>query len=243
MAGKKGVRVIGYAPERMREMLESVCFYNSGFNPDENLLEKVLFAIIVIDRKFFYGNENTYDDTALPIGKGQTISQPSTVARMLLLANLQKGDDVLEVGAGSGWNSALISFLVYPGSVTSIDRIGGLLEKARENTKKLRNHLKQTMPQDAEKISRLNFIAEDIFFKGKAWKRKYDKIIITAGISDEAGEEKIGDMAQSLIKKNGILICPHVSGPLIIYKKNRKLEKEETKEQYVFVPLLEGLEK
>ena len=52
-------------------------------------------------------------------------------------------------------------------------------------------------------------------------------------------------MAENLLKKNGILICPYTSGPFIIYKKDeqQKIEKEYTKEHYVFVPLLEGVER
>lgn len=240
---KEAEKIIQYAPPKMREMLESVNFYNSSFSSNQKLLEKVLFAIIVIDRKFFYKDEElAYCDDALPIGRGQTISQPSTVARMLLLADLRRGDEVLEVGAGSGWNAALISFLVYPGNVTSIDRIKNLVEKAQENIKELRNYLKQTKPQDVEKVSKINFIVENVFSKGKIWKKKFDKIIITAGIVDIETEEKIKTVAENLLKENGMLICPYTSGPLIIYKKNKKLERKETKEQYVFVPLLEGLE-
>ena len=143
----------------------------------------------------------------------------------------------------SFWIVPLVSILVFPGNVTSIDRIKSLAEKAQENTKRLRNHLKQKNPQDVEKISKLNFLAENIFSKENAWKKRYDKIIITAGIANTETKEKVEEMAKSLLKKKGILVCPYVSGPLVIYKKNKKLERKETKEQYVFVPLLEGVEK
>ena len=241
-------KIIKAAPEKMQEMLKSVYEYNSSFSFSEKLLEKILFAMMIIDRKFFAQDEAyAYDDCALPIGKGQTISQPSTVARMLLLVELEEGDEVLEIGAGSGWNACLVAFLVYSGNVKSTDRVYSLVEKAQENVNKLRNHLKQKYPQDFEKLSRLNFLTENIFSKGKIWKKKYDKIIITAGIAgivDGKAENKIGEMAKRLLKKNGILVCPYVSGPLIIYKKEKgELERKETREQYVFVPLLEGEEK
>lgn len=247
MERKDSEKIIQYAPLKMREMLESVYLYNSSFSSDETLLEKILFSMSFIDRKFFVNDEEyAYDDNALPIGKGQTISQPSTVARMLLLAELQEGDEVLEVGAGSGWNACLAAFLVYPGNVTSIDRINSLVEKAQINLHELRNYLRQKKPQDVEKLSKINFLAEDIFSKEKVWKKKYDKIIITAGIADTETEEKIRIISQNLLKKNGLLICPYTSGPLIIYRKNiknSKLERGETREQYVFVPLLDRLEK
>jgi len=236
-------RIIKYAPVRMKEMLESVWGYNSGFSSNKKLLRKILFAMIAVDRKFFSESEGVYDDNAILIGKGQTISQPSTVARMLLLADLQEGDKVLEIGTGSGWNACLIGFLVYPGNVVSMERIGSLVEKAQENVAKLRNYLKQAKPQEVVKLDKINFLAEDIFSKGKMWKKKYDKIIITAGIADKKTEKKIEELAKNLLRQNGLLICPYTSGPLVIYRKKGKLKKEETKEQYVFVPLLNGLEK
>lgn len=238
-------KIIKVSPTRMQGMLKSVYEYNSSFSFAGKLLEKILFAMSVIDRRFFVQDEEyAYDDTALPIGNGQTISQPSTVARMLLLAGLEKGNSVLEIGAGSGWNAALIAFLVYPGNIKSIDRINSLVEKAQENANKLRNYLKQKKPQDLIKLEKINFITENIFSKGKIWKKQYDKIIFTAGIADEEAEEKIEEIAKDLLKRNGLLIYPRVSGPMIIYRKRgNEIEKKETKEEYVFVPLLEGVEK
>lgn len=237
-------KIIRYVPVRMKEMLRSVANYNSPHSG--KLLRKILYAMSVIDRRFFVGSEDEeypYGDYALSIGKGQTISQPSTVAKMLLLSKLEEGDNVLEVGAGSGWNAALIGFLVYPGSVLSVERIAALVEKAERNTSKLRNYLKQKRPQDIEKVSKINFLAENAFSK-KVWKKKYDKIIITAGIADKETGNKVKELAKTLLKQNGLLICPYISGPLIIYKKRGNgLERKETKEYYVFVPLLEKVEK
>lgn len=69
-----------------------------------------------------------YLDTALPIGAGQTISQPSTVAFMLELLGVETGERVLDVGAGSGWTSALLAYLVGPsGSVLGLERIPELV--------------------------------------------------------------------------------------------------------------------
>ena len=237
-------KIIKAAPERMQHMLSSVYRFNSAFIKSkwqEELLKKILFAMSIIDRRFF-SHEDSYIDTALPIGEGQTISQPSTVARMLLLSELRESDEVLDIGAGSGWNAALIAFLVYPGKVVSVDRIFNLIEKAEKNISKLRNYLKQKRPQDIQKLEKINFLAEDIFSKGGAWKKKYDKIIITAGISDKSIEKKVKNLAESLLKQGGILICPCITGPLVLYKKQKKLIRQETSEEYVFVPLLEGTE-
>ena len=70
-----------------------------------------------------------YDDSALPIGYGQTISQPSTQAAYLEALQLQGPERVLEIGTGSGYQTALLSFLVD--TVISIERIGVLADQAR----------------------------------------------------------------------------------------------------------------
>jgi len=231
-------KIIKAAPERMQHMLSSVYRFNSAFIKSkwqEELLKKILFAMSIIDRRFF-SHEDSYIDTALPIGEGQTISQPSTVARMLMLAELEEGDNVLEVGTGSGWNACLISWLVCPGGVLSIDRINALVEKARSNFSELKNYLKVEKPHELGKL-KLKFSVGDIFnFKGK-----YDKISITAGISSKKIEKKIEKLAENLLKQNGLLVCPYVSGPIVTFKKGKTLKRYETKEGYVFVPLLEGV--
>lgn len=220
------------APREMREMLESVYNYNSQFIKNEEqdkLLERIILTMSIVDRKFFV-SENYYLDIALPIEEEQTISQPSTVARMLMLAELKKGDSVLEIGAGSGWNAFLIAFLVYPGKVHSIDIFQKLIDKARENFSKATKALEKKRI-----MLNVNFSLNSIFEYSE---RKFDKIIITAGIVNETQEKLIEKIALKFLKNKGILVCPRTLGKIIIFKKNKKLEREETKEEYVFVPLL-----
>ncbi len=71
-----------------------------------------------------------YEDSALPIGNGQTISQPSTHARYLTLLGLSGSDRVLEIGTGSGYQTVLLSHLA--GQVFSIERVSVLAERARD---------------------------------------------------------------------------------------------------------------
>jgi len=95
-------------------MLESVKGFLSNFSFGD-YEKRILKAISEVDRADFVEADfigSVYVDAPLPTEKGQTISQPSTVARMLQLLELKKGDKVLEVGAGSGWNAALIGYLV-----------------------------------------------------------------------------------------------------------------------------------
>jgi len=71
-----------------------------------------------------------YEDSALPIGNGQTISQPSTHARYLELLALRGNERVLEIGTGSGYQTVLLSHLAS--QVFSIERVGTLVTKARD---------------------------------------------------------------------------------------------------------------
>ena len=71
----------------------------------------------------------TYEDIALPIGEGQTISQPYIVALMVDALKLQRGDRVLEVGTGSGYQAAILAELCR--EVVSVERIPSLAETAR----------------------------------------------------------------------------------------------------------------
>ena len=203
-------------------MLKKVGNYLSYFNSSS---KEILEAMNKIDRKDFMPSNfksEAYLDEAMPIEKGQTISQPSTVARMLQLLELKKGDSVLEIGTGSGWNAALIGFLVgKKGKVLSLEIITELAEKAKTNIKK----------QKLENV----VVKEENFLKIK---QKFDKIIFTAGILYPK-EIKIEEFAYEHLKNKGILVCPYRQGPLIILEKQQnKIKKTSTKEDYVFVPLI-----
>lgn len=76
-------------------------------------------------------------DIPLPIGHGQTISQPLTVAFMLELLDPRKGQNILDVGSGSGWTTALLAYIVgEKGRVTAMEVIKELCEKGKENADK-----------------------------------------------------------------------------------------------------------
>ena len=98
----------------------------------------VLHAIDKVPRHLFVPTgvrHRAYEDSALPIGNGQTISQPSIHARYLELLKLKGDERVLEIGTGSGYQTALLAELA--GQVFSIERIGALLDSAREVIRKL----------------------------------------------------------------------------------------------------------
>lgn len=93
---------------------------------------RILNAFMKIPRHLFIQDalqNRAYEDTALPIGNGQTISQPSVVGLMLQALQLKKTDRVLDIGAGSGYQTALLSCLVT--KVFAIERIPELSRQAQ----------------------------------------------------------------------------------------------------------------
>lgn len=94
-------------------------------------------AFRAVDRTHFVpaeAQELAYRNHPLPIGSGQTISQPATVAIMLELLQVEVGMRVLEVGAGSGYVAALLSMLVgQGGKVVALERLPELVEQAKSN--------------------------------------------------------------------------------------------------------------
>lgn len=101
--------------------------------------QRVLEVIRTTPRHIFVDEamaHRAYEDTALPIGHGQTISQPYMVARMTeVLLEAGTPDVVLEVGTGSGYQSAILSRLVP--KVYTVERISALLQKARDAHRKM----------------------------------------------------------------------------------------------------------
>lgn len=96
---------------------------------------RVCAALAEVPRHLFLPAElraSAYDDTALAIGSGQTISQPKVVAAMLALLGVKAGAHVLDVGAGSGYTAALFARLCAPGgTVLAIERQGALVAETR----------------------------------------------------------------------------------------------------------------
>lgn len=200
-------------------MIDSVRKYLSLFGEVDN---RILNAMKQVNRKAFVKNpEQAYIDYAFEIGRGQTISQPSTVARMLSLLELEKKDNVLEIGTGSGWNAALIANLVKPGKVVSLEILDELVDFSKKNLKRAHSKKVEVLKKDFRELS-----------------EKFDKIMFTAGI--EKNQEKIiENYTRGHLKDGGILICPYIEGPIIIFKKiSSKLTKKLTSESYIFVPLV-----
>jgi protein-L-isoaspartate(D-aspartate) O-methyltransferase len=123
---------VGMTSQRVRDRLVERLRENGIAN------ENVLNAIRTVPRHLFVDEAfatRAYEDTALPIGHGQTISQPWVVARMseALLANAPK--KVLEIGTGSGYQAAVLAVLGM--EVFTVERIGDLLRQARKRFRTL----------------------------------------------------------------------------------------------------------
>jgi len=241
MKGKDWLLKLELENPDMAFMLESVYSYNINFvrnKEEERMLKKILKAMTIADRKFFVPYDVlalAYHDSALHIGYGQTISQPSTVARMLVLLRAGKENSVLEVGTASGWNACLLA--LQDCRVETIERIEELAKKAKANIDMLKQALEEAgMKEYRKKLE--NIVIDQKNFFGLS-NKKYDRIIITAGIPNSEIEKIVEKKIDELLKNNGVAVCPYVEGPITIYEKiNDKIKKKFTQERYLFVPLL-----
>ena len=162
-----------------------------------------------------------YYNEPLKIMKNQTISQPGVVSRMTEWLDIHDGQKILEIGTGSGWQTAILSYLVGSGTVYSIDIHPSLVKFARENLEKFG-------------IDNVHVISGDGSV-GYAKESPYDRIIITAACS------KIPLPLIDQLHEGGLIIAPvgDSSQSLILLKKTSKGIKEiKNQPDYVFVPLL-----
>lgn len=150
----------------------------------------VLSVIERIPREYFVPqnfNDKAYEDTALPIGHGQTISQPLVVAMMTQELELNNRHTVLEIGTGSGYQAAILSQLCR--RVYSIERLKPLLDVALARF-------------DAMKIRNITAVHGD-GYKGMPNAAPFDRIILTCGASQEPPPALLDQLAP-----NGIMILP-----------------------------------
>jgi len=160
----------------------------------------------------------------LPIGFGQTNSQPLTVAFMLELLQPQVGEKILDVGAGSGWTSALLAHCVADtGKVYAIERIGELCEFGKNNVAKY-NFIEKGIEE---------FICAD-GTKGWPENAPFDKIIAAASA------QNIPDAWKEQLKIGGKMVLPIKSSIWLITKKSANKFSEKEFPGFAFVPLIEG---
>ncbi len=182
----------------------------------------VLDAMLAIPRHYFFDKtfeSHAYEDKAFPIGEGQTISQPYTVAYQTQLLHINKGDKVLEIGTGSGYQTCVLAHL--GADVFSIERLEKLSTKA------------QTLLKD------LGYAATCKSGDGTlGWQEfaPFDKIIVTAGApvmpKTLAAQLNIG----------GIMVIPvgneHTQEMWSLVKKTSKTLEKIVHDSFKFVPLI-----
>lgn len=188
-----------------------------------NIDGRVIAAMNRVPRQLFIDKRFeaiAYDDKPLPIAAGQTISQIYTVAIQSSLLQLSEGDTVLEIGTGSGYQTAVLCELGY--RVYSIERYEELYHIAQQN------------------LDNLGYKAELIYgdgFKGLPEHAPFNGILLTCG-APEIPEELIKQLAI-----NGRMVAPIGRGlqEMLVIEKINEHENRITKEgAYRFVPMLPG---
>jgi len=183
--------------------------------------EKILSAIRMVPRDLFTEKlDEAYENKALSVECNQTLTQPFCTAFMISCLDLRPTNNVLEIGTGVGWTTAVISKLVK--TVFTMERFKKLLDSAKKNIAKLK--------------------IENVQFKlGNGFEGWEDKILFDAIIIGAASEVVPIKLLESL-KSNGRLIMPkkYDAGNqklLLVTKKSRNFEQKELLD-VKFVPLL-----
>jgi len=188
--------------------------------------ENVLNALDIVPRHIFMDSsfiKFSYQDQAFPIGAGQTISQPYTVAFQTQLLEVKPNDKILEIGTGSGYQTAIL--LELGARVYTIERQRELFLKAQDL------------------LGQLGYKPHFFFgdgMEGKPAYGPYDKILITAAA------DQIPEKLLQQLRIGGIIVVPvggRFSQSMIkIVKESESNFKKTSHGAFVFVPLLKGTE-
>lgn len=186
--------------------------------------KNVLNALNSVPRHLFMDPgliSHSYKNMAYPIDSGQTISQPYTVAFQTELINCKEGDEVLEIGTGSGYQAAILSYLGF--DVFTIERNITLFKKSSLIFKNLSIKIKKNLLGDG--------------YLGIADSAPFDAIIVTAAAKE------IPKNLMNQLKVGGRMVIPIGEDEQIMYRFTR-IEKSTFKKeefgQFKFVPMVKG---
>jgi protein-L-isoaspartate(D-aspartate) O-methyltransferase len=185
--------------------------------------DRVLSAMVSVPRNYFVDeaiSHQAWDNTALPIGFGQTISQPYIVARMTEQLIESNPQSVLEVGTGSGYQTAVLSQLIP--HVYSVERIKALQYQARRRLQRLDLHNVSMRHGDG--------------WAGWSSKAPFDAIIVTAAA------EKVPEALLAQLADGGRMVIPvgEYKQELLLIEKYGNKTRTEVLEAVRFVPLVHG---
>ena len=185
--------------------------------------ERVLSAMANVPRNYFVDeaiSHQAWENTALPIGFGQTISQPYIVAKMTEQIMQNDPQNVLEVGTGSGYQTAVLSQLIP--HVYTVERIKALQYQARRRLQRLDFHNVYMRHGDG--------------WSGWSSKAPFDAIIVTAAA------ETIPEALLTQLADGGRMVIPvgEYKQELLLVEKYGKRTRTEVLEAVRFVPLVHG---
>jgi|SRR3989344_2313578 len=186
----------------------------------ERFNDKIINAFLKVPREKFIFKELekfAYEDIALPLEFGATISQPHTIAFMLNLLELKKGYKILEIGSGCGYVLALL-YEITKEEIYGIEVIRSLAEKSRKVLKNLR-------------YAKIKVINKNGYF-GLKEKAPFDRILISAA------SDKIPEHLYDQLNNGGIMVVPVRNSIFRIKKGKGRIESEEFP-GFAFVPLIE----
>jgi protein-L-isoaspartate(D-aspartate) O-methyltransferase len=187
--------------------------------------DKLEEAFLRVDRRDFVP-ENfkrfAYQDRAFPLFEGQTISQPTTVAFMLSILDVKRGSKILDIGAGSGWVSTLLAYLVEEDGCVYAFEINKTVGQFGLNN-----------------IKKLNLKNVKYFIKDAS--RKWQEFALYDRIHSGASFEKIPSKLKELLTIGGILVTPTQDGNI---RKVKRINKDNFNEEifpgFIFIPFVEG---
>ena len=204
--------------EKLNELINHM--KATGFLTDS----KVESTIKLVPRHYFVPDslqDRAYENGPLPIMNGQTISQPSVVARMTEWLDVQEGQKILEIGSGSGWQTAILAKLVGGGQIFTVERHENLSNFARKNLEK-------------SEIKNVQIINADGRL-GLPDKSPFDRIMVTAACK-EVPKALLDQLAI-----DGMLIAPvgeNIQSLILLRKTSEGIVEVKSQEGYVFVPLV-----
>ena len=199
--------------------------------------KKLEEALRKIKREYFVPEKyrgSAYIDYPLPIGHGQTISQPYTVVTMTEMLDVKPGQKILEIGAGSGWQAALLGYLVGPkGKIYTVEINEWLADFARNNISKTGLKNVEVIHGDGSLGLPKEFFRKR--FSTNLTEKGFDRIIITAAAS------KVPEPLKEQLREGGKLVAPigniFNQRMVLFEKEGSELKEIEEKGYFRFVPL------